>query len=53
VIFFFFCFGRSFNILLQRQRQQPPLNDHEKRKFKDIVKRLEEGLLRAAHTKVF
>ncbi|KAE7997531.1 hypothetical protein FH972_002158 [Carpinus fangiana] len=40
-----------YNILWQRQRQQPPLNDLEKKKFRDIVKRLEEGLLRAAHTK--
>lgn len=29
------------------------LNDQTRRRFKDIAKRLEEGLLRAAHTKVF
>ncbi|XP_042966528.1 histone acetyltransferase HAC1 isoform X2 [Carya illinoinensis] len=40
-----------FNILSQLQQQQPPLNEQARRKFKDIVKRLEEGLLRSAHTK--
>ncbi|KAG6725851.1 hypothetical protein I3842_02G051400 [Carya illinoinensis] len=42
---------KIFNILSQRQQQQPPLNEQARRKFKDIVKRLEEGLLRSAHTK--
>ncbi|XP_040999545.1 histone acetyltransferase HAC1-like [Juglans microcarpa x Juglans regia] len=39
---------KIFNILSQRQ---PHLNEQARRKFKDIVKRLEEGLLRSAHTK--
>ncbi|KAB1212752.1 Histone acetyltransferase HAC12 [Morella rubra] len=34
-----------------RQQQQMVLNDQTRRRFKDIAKRLEEGLLRAAHTK--
>ncbi|KAF5451942.1 hypothetical protein F2P56_026995 [Juglans regia] len=38
---------KIFNILSQRQ---PHLNE-QARKFKDIAKRLEEGLLRSAHTK--
>ncbi|XP_059455856.1 histone acetyltransferase HAC1-like [Corylus avellana] len=42
---------KIYAILWQRQRQQPPLNEHERKKFRDIVKRLEEGLLRAALTK--
>ncbi|KAK7817505.1 histone acetyltransferase hac1 [Quercus suber] len=41
---------KIYTILLQRLQQQP-LDENTRRKFKDIVKRLEEGLLRSAHSK--
>ncbi|GMN48158.1 hypothetical protein TIFTF001_017334 [Ficus carica] len=39
----------SYEILLQRHQQ--PITEMQRRRFKDIVKRLEEGLFRLAQTK--
>ncbi|XP_050225725.1 histone acetyltransferase HAC1 [Mercurialis annua] len=40
---------KIFAIILQRQQQ--PVSEPQKQKFKDIAKRLEEGLFKAAHSK--
>lgn len=34
------------------QRHPHPVNEFQKRRFLDMVKRLEEGLFKLAHTKV-
>ncbi|KAJ7962646.1 histone acetyltransferase HAC1-like [Quillaja saponaria] len=44
-----FMQNRIYEIL--HNRNQQPMDDSKKKKFKDIVKRLEEGLLKTASTK--
>jgi len=46
-----FCVLPSrFDMLLQRQQQ--PVTDVQRKKLKDLAKRLEEGMLKAARSKV-